>query len=288
MIKALIIALCIQLAFALPNFLETCFTTAGTVCLNGTSHVLGVTHQAAHILAHWTFDDMFAVDSTKSRSHLHPGLRPGPPVEGDGASGYLSPSNPAAVASFTSSVPCGGFAFWLYPVDDKRHRSILCSDGFQVSLSSNNILQISNSNGVVLSSSYKIKPRFWTHIAVHMGVLYVDGMEDGQHDFLFPNQISRVTIGSCGTLSSIEAYIDDVVIFNNNVDQLTVRLIYNSIIFQVSMIKAGSRGYALAQQRDPLVTLGCYECIPAEAATLDCGRGHICSRNVSVYFFNVL
>ncbi|VWU52594.1 conserved protein, unknown function [Hepatocystis sp. ex Piliocolobus tephrosceles] len=226
----------------LEHLYEKCLNVPNTICVGGTTQVIGSNNIHKGLIGKWKFDDIYAIDYSANKNNMHKIIRPSPGFNGHGYSGafigdiygFVAANDSLKTAQFT-------IAFWIYLLERSTHnfRNIFSqtdgeSDNIAILLYpyttklSVRIIGQSNSNEGLSSIGY-IPIRRWTHIVVTLSdkniSIYMNGILDNlvALKFNINEKKGNLTIGKSNKYSSFNGYLDELYFYNRNLNMSEIK-----------------------------------------------------------------
>ncbi|CRG94443.1 conserved Plasmodium protein, unknown function [Plasmodium gallinaceum] len=228
-----------EISFSEPfeNLFEKCLEIPNNICLGGTTTPI-ISHSIHNgLIGKWTFDDIYALDYSSNKNHMHKLIRNGPSFNGHGYSG-------AFIGDISGFVPSGEtlkttqftIVFWIYllerstshfrniisQIDNKEEKIAILLHPHTTKISVR-IMGKDNSNEG-LSSIGHIPLRRWTNIAITLNEkqveIYVNGVFDNSV-FLKSKIVEKrgnITIGKNSNYSSFNGYLDELHFYNRSLN----------------------------------------------------------------------
>ncbi|SBT70480.1 conserved Plasmodium protein, unknown function [Plasmodium malariae] len=229
----------ISFSESFENLFEKCLQIPNTLCLGGTTTVISPPSVHKGLIAHWTFDDVYALDSSSNNNHMHKLIRPAPSFNGRGHSG-------AFIGDMAGFVPAGDAlktvqVFWIYLLErstsyfrnvisqiDKGEEKIAVLLHPHITKLSVRVTGENNSNEGLSSMGY-IPLRRWTNIAIRLNEeeieIYINGVYDNSVNL--KNRVTEkggdINIGKNKNYSSFNGYLDEIYFYNRSLHKSEIK-----------------------------------------------------------------
>ncbi|KAI4840772.1 hypothetical protein MKS88_001007 [Plasmodium brasilianum] len=221
----------ISFSESFENLFEKCLQIPNTLCLGGTTTVISPPSVHKGLIAHWTFDDVYALDSSSNNNHMHKLIRPAPSFNGRGHSGAfigdMAGFVPAGDALKTSilDIPAGKVNKLL---SDKGEEKIAVLLHPHITKLSVRVTGENNSNEGLSSMGY-IPLRRWTNIAIRLNEeeieIYINGVYD--NSVYLKNRVTEkggdINIGKNKNYSSFNGYLDEIYFYNRSLHKSEIK-----------------------------------------------------------------
>ncbi|XP_053991009.1 uncharacterized protein LOC128883057 isoform X1 [Hylaeus volcanicus] len=268
------------------NFPYTCLSVPKSICIDNASYMISPPNPIPSLLAYWSFDYLFSVDTSNNGNHFHPGFPVGPPVFGSGSSALIDTSitSSQAIVKLPEALdPSFSLTFWIYIIENpstEKDKVFLIRDSF-FSLGvvpQGGKLRISLDSLHFVSQAAFV-PERWTHIAITIpssgrGDLYWNGL----HDISFETKESTFSDTTLFTLG----HPPGVSITN---EKTSLKLFMDELrVYHGQLKESDIQGHTIAAVSGipnlQLVQYGCLDCTfeDVSSPTL-CNKSHaLCSK----------